>query len=122
MGGGWCINKADCANRWKNSPFLMSTLGLPDTVDVSTRQSGVPDVVFPKHGILSASLQENPYFGSWNRVHLWYCSSDSHLGEAAGGEQPNSPSTRALTSTLANCAPWCSCSMGVAMYIRQSGC
>ena len=89
MGGGWCINQADCENRWKDSPFLMSTMGLPDTVDVSTRHSGIPDVVFPNHGILSANLQENPYFGSWNRVHLWYCSSDSHLGEATVGEQPD---------------------------------
>ena len=37
------------------------------------------------HGILSDDPAENPYFSSWNHVAVWYCSSDSHLGDAPAG-------------------------------------
>ena len=36
-------------------------------------------------GILSSNKSENPIFYNANQVYLWYCSSDSHLGNTTKG-------------------------------------
>lgn len=45
-------------------------------------------VVAQTHGILSEDAAANPYFHDWNHVFVWYCSSDSHLGDAPPGAAP----------------------------------
>lgn len=42
---------------------------------------GIPDIIAQPFGILSATHADNPLFADWNHVYLWYCTSDSHLGE-----------------------------------------
>ncbi|KAK9839253.1 hypothetical protein WJX81_004396 [Elliptochloris bilobata] len=87
LGGAWCWDAASCAARWLSTPYLMSTLKLPQVTSASAHVDGVPDVVLQSHGILSEDPAANPYFHSWNHVSVWYCSSDSHLGDApAEGE------------------------------------
>ncbi|EIE18482.1 hypothetical protein COCSUDRAFT_60148 [Coccomyxa subellipsoidea C-169] len=43
--------------------------------------------VSQSHGITSTDAAQNPDFSSWNHVHVWYCSSDSHLGDASPGSK-----------------------------------
>lgn len=49
---------------------------------------GVPDIVAQPSGVLSNDPAANPSFHDWNHVYLWYCSSDSFLGDAAWGAIP----------------------------------
>lgn len=86
MGGGWCINPEDCRNRWAQTPYLMSTKMLPNSLSPGDKVQGVPDVVLPLNGILSANPVENPFWAGWNHVYIWYCTSDSHLGDAPLGK------------------------------------
>ena len=48
----------------------------------------VPDVYLQTHGITSTDPAQNPSFHGWNHVHVWYCSSDSHLGDTSTGVLP----------------------------------
>ena len=45
----------------------------------------VPDVFLQTRGITSTDPAQNPSFHGWNQVHIWYCSSDSHLGDTSTG-------------------------------------
>ena len=83
-----------CWSRWDSS-----RLCLPWGCFQQPCEDGLPVGVLPRpwqvlirivgwvqsHGILSDDPAENPYFSSWNHVAIWYCSSDSHLGDAPAG-------------------------------------
>ena len=72
-------------------PYLMSSKMLPQEISAQFSVEGVPDIVLQPRGILSEDPEENPYFSTWSHVYVWYCSSDSHLGEAAAGGPSASP-------------------------------
>ncbi|KAK9807851.1 hypothetical protein WJX72_011324 [[Myrmecia] bisecta] len=80
-GGAWCWDKLSCEQRWRDSPHLMSTTMLPP--DAVNETCPVRDIQL--HGIMSMHPEENPAFYGWNQVYVWYCSSDSHLGDAPEG-------------------------------------
>ncbi|CAL8465970.1 g5506 [Coccomyxa elongata] len=85
LGGAWCWDGPSCAARNASTPYLMSTTALPACTSARTYAPGLPDVVLQSHGITSVEADLNPSFASWNHVHVWYCSSDSHLGDAYHG-------------------------------------
>ncbi|KAK9902182.1 hypothetical protein WJX75_007070 [Coccomyxa subellipsoidea] len=85
LGGAWCWDGPSCAARNASTPYLMSTSALPAQTSARTSVPGLPDVVLQSHGITSWDPAQNPHFNSWNHVHVWYCSSDSHLGDASPG-------------------------------------
>ena len=52
---------------------------------------GIPDIIAQPLGILSAARADNPHFADWNHVCLWYCTSDSHLGDLNHVNHPQFP-------------------------------
>eukprot|EP00042_Codosiga_hollandica_P055950 m.794540 g.794540 ORF g.794540 m.794540 type:complete len:405 (-) comp59238_c0_seq16:80-1294(-) len=66
QGGGWCYNLNDCYER------SLTTLGSSTTYG-PTYSSG---------GIFSGSASMNPYFYTWNAIHLNYCDGASWTGDA----------------------------------------
>lgn len=80
QGGGWCYDETSCLNRQKNSPKYTSSTLCPLTMNDSTTIAGTGH-----EGILSSNKSENPIFYNANQVYLWYCSSDSHLGNTTKG-------------------------------------
>ena len=85
LGGAWCWDKESCQTRAKNTPYLMSTAMLPPNTSATTQVDSVPDVVMQTAGITSIDWWLNPSYHSWAHVHIWYCSSDSHLSDTAPG-------------------------------------
>ena len=71
-GGGWCWDDQSCLSRY---PDLKSSKWLPPTMT----ENFVLNHTYHK-GILSTNSSINPLFYNANHVYLWYCSSDSHLG------------------------------------------
>jgi len=63
----------------------MSTAMLPGNTSATDHVDGIPDKVMQSAGITSIEAFDNPDFHSWAHVHIWYCSSDSHLGDIAAG-------------------------------------
>ena len=86
MGGAWCWDKASCQVRSQKQPYLMSTVMLPANTSATAHQDGIPDKVLRSAGITSIEAELNPFYSSWAHVHIWYCSSDSHLSDIAPGE------------------------------------
>jgi len=82
QGGGWCWDIPSCASRWKYSQYWMTSKDLPATMNDT-------DCIGPAchGGILSSDPKINPYFYDANQVYIWYCSSDSHLGNNAASPQ-----------------------------------
>jgi hypothetical protein len=66
MGGGYCFDANTCAQRWAESPFMMTSKGNPTTL--------------PGAGILSENAVINPLFSTGNLVFVPYCSSDVWTG------------------------------------------
>ncbi|KAH1000464.1 hypothetical protein HUJ05_006804, partial [Dendroctonus ponderosae] len=65
--GGWyCYDHHSCRNRWVKQRHFMTSSNWPETREVS--------------GILSPSMEENPYWWNANHVFVPYCSSDSWSG------------------------------------------
>jgi len=62
-GGGYCVDDASCQTR---EAALRSSAGYPDRATVT--------------GVLSGG-DDNPFFQSWNRVVVSYCSSDFYSGD-----------------------------------------
>jgi hypothetical protein len=62
-GGAWCFDPFSCAERMKQSPYLMSSKSLSQTSDFG--------------GVLGS---DNALFGSWSKVFLHYCTSDDFSG------------------------------------------
>lgn len=87
LGGAWCWDGPSCAARNTSTPYLMSTSALPPRTSARTHARGLPDIVLQSHGVTSVDADKNPSFASWNHVHVWYCSSDSHLGDAFPGRK-----------------------------------
>ena len=85
MGGAWCWDEASCQVRSQKQPYLMSTAMLPVNTSAAAHQDGIPDKVLRSAGITSIEAELNPFYSSWAHVHIWYCSSDSHLGDIAPG-------------------------------------
>lgn len=54
---------------------------LQETLDGTTVTEGLPQILTNTSGILSPHAEENPAFADWTHVYLWYCTSDSGLGE-----------------------------------------
>jgi hypothetical protein len=74
-GGGWCYDTASCASRNVSTPHFMTSKLLPAVLNDNTVSRDV------NHGgINSASATVNPHFYNANQVYVWYCSSDSHIG------------------------------------------
>ena len=65
----------------------MSSAGLPDFLAADKSIAGIPEILTQPRGILSDDPLQNPNFHDWTHVYLWYCSSDSHLGDASKSEQ-----------------------------------
>lgn len=85
----------------------------------AARLTGAPGL--QTHGILSDDPAANPTFHDWNHVAIWYCSSDSHLGDAPPGPAALRPARRRACCAAAagvclaraqpracrrRCAPW----------------
>lgn len=71
-GGGSCENAAECAQRWRSTPALMTSRDVADG-----------DVIRePYRGIKSADPLENPDLYDANLVQIHYCSSDQWSGDA----------------------------------------
>ena len=66
-GGGSCSNSADCAQRWQQGRYLMTSIPHKDYM------TGV--------GILSSDPEINPDFHDYNHVYAYYCSSDNWHGD-----------------------------------------
>ncbi|BET00789.1 Pectinacetylesterase [Nesidiocoris tenuis] len=65
--GGWyCYDEHSCASRWSRMQHLMSSKKWPEVRNVG--------------GILSAKVEENPYWWNANHVFVPYCTSDSWSG------------------------------------------
>ena len=74
-GGGWCWDDHSCLTRrmyYRSSKWLPQTMNNDFILNESYHQ-----------GILSTDAVLNPYFADANHVYLWYCSSDSHLGNTS---------------------------------------
>ena len=85
MGGAWCWDRASCRVRSQKQAYLMSTAMLPADTSATAHQDGIPDKVLRSAGITSIEAELNPFYSSWAHVHIWYCSSDSHLSDIAPG-------------------------------------
>lgn len=72
-GGFYCANAAQCAQRWQQSPQLMSSTALPPTSSDDTQ------------GIFGTNASANPFSG-FNTVFMSYLSSDLYLGNASKAE------------------------------------
>ncbi len=107
QGGGSCQDGDDCLNRWQSlggQPNYglqkMSTsidqatwdawypaLGAPNGWAAEVDSSGTPVYRIPSqiagNGIFLDDPAINPEFADWNHVLLYYCSSDSHAGQAS---------------------------------------
>ncbi|EEZ98657.1 palmitoleoyl-protein carboxylesterase NOTUM isoform X1 [Tribolium castaneum] len=65
--GGWyCYDHHSCRNRWLKQRHYMTSTGWPDARDIG--------------GILSGSMEENPFWWNANHVFIPYCTSDSWSG------------------------------------------
>jgi len=86
QGGGWCWDIKSCEDRWNTAPYFMSSKGLPKTMNDSTLIAH-----WVAHGGITSSNETiNPYFYNSNQVYVWYCSSDSFLGnQTANAETGN---------------------------------
>eukprot|EP01088_Endostelium_zonatum_P016587 TRINITY_DN4548_c0_g1_i1.p1 TRINITY_DN4548_c0_g1~~TRINITY_DN4548_c0_g1_i1.p1 ORF type:complete len:393 (+),score=41.73 TRINITY_DN4548_c0_g1_i1:13-1191(+) len=75
QGGGWCWDVPSCKSRYEQSRYWMTSKDLLPTMTDS-------DCIGPAchAGILSSNPTLNPYFHDSNHVYIWYCTSDSHLG------------------------------------------
>ena len=51
------------------------------TLSETASTPGIPDALASPGGILSTDQTLNPTFSTWNHVYVWYCTSDSSLGE-----------------------------------------
>eukprot|EP00026_Physarum_polycephalum_P010167 Phypoly_transcript_10319.p1 GENE.Phypoly_transcript_10319~~Phypoly_transcript_10319.p1 ORF type:complete len:378 (+),score=53.45 Phypoly_transcript_10319:114-1247(+) len=78
QGGAWCYDEDSCNSRAKDNPYWVSSNLCPPTLLDNQTISGVGH-----EGILSSTPSLNPYFYNWNHVYVWYCSSDSHLGNVS---------------------------------------
>ena len=63
----------------------MSTAMLPPNMSASAHVKGIPNKVICSAGITSIDPELNPSYHSWAHVHIWYCSSDSHLSDITPG-------------------------------------
>lgn len=63
----------------------MSSVELPISLARGQSVPGIPDILTQPAGILSTDPRQNRFFHDWTHVYVWYCSSDSHLGDAAAG-------------------------------------
>ena len=67
MGGSYCWDEASCNTRKSHDSSQMSSHGLPATLDIAA-------------GIISDDASDNPFFSTWNKVQLPYCTSDAFSG------------------------------------------
>ena len=128
MGGAWCWDRASCQARSQKQPYLMSTAMLPANTSGTAHQDGIPDKVLRSAGITSIEAELNPFYSSWAHVHIWYCSSDSHLSDIAPGastSQHRLMSAAMLPDTALVCAsPGRSCTVAwthVCASLHQNG-
>jgi hypothetical protein len=66
-GGSYCYDEASCNYRRSHHSNLMTSNGLAASIDLAS-------------GILSNDAPENPYYATWNKVDLLYCTSDAFSG------------------------------------------
>lgn len=115
MGGAWCWDKASCQVRSQKQPYLMSTAMLPANTSATAHQDGIPDKVLRSAGITSIEAELNPFYSSWAHVHIWYCSSDSHLSDTAPGASPSQhrlmPAAMLPNTALVRASPARSCTV-----------
>lgn len=62
------------------NPSAISTA--QETISDTQTAPGIPDNLAQPGGILSTDADQSPIFATWNHVYVWYCTSDSSLGEA----------------------------------------
>jgi hypothetical protein len=67
QGGSYCWNEASCTARATHDSSQMSSRGLPQTLTIGA-------------GILASSARDDPYFATWSKVQLTYCTSDAFSG------------------------------------------
>eukprot|EP00884_Botryococcus_braunii_P020346 jgi/Botrbrau1/6996/Bobra.0165s0026.1 len=91
QGGAWCWDGESCEARMLRTPYLMSSNLVPASTWMFAHAEGIPDVVLRPDGILSRDPERNPLFFTWSHVYIWYCSSDSHLGDAPAGLPETGP-------------------------------
>jgi len=84
QGGGWCYDQASCEARQKNSLYWTTSNVCPASLLDNETISGVGH-----EGILSSDPVQNPHFYDANHVWMWYCSSDSHIGNRTAAESIN---------------------------------
>lgn len=92
QGGSYCWNKATCDYRRSHDSTQMSAKQLPPSLNLAD-------------GILSDSLSENPYFATWNKIMLPYCTSDAFSGTVASSSWDSSLSflgSRVVPSVIAD--------------------
>jgi len=81
QGGGWCWDEESCKTRAVK--YTTSNVCPPNITDFDTIQGSADN------GILSSLVALNPYFYNANHVWLWYCTSDSHIGNKTANASLN---------------------------------
>ena len=67
QGGSYCWDEPSCNARKRHDSTQMSSKGLSQTLNIVS-------------GILSDAVADNPYYATWNKVQLPYCTSDAFSG------------------------------------------
>lgn len=92
QGGSYCWSKASCDERRSHDSTQMSSKGLPNTLSITS-------------GIISDDTNDNPYYATWNKVFLPYCTSDAFSGTVAQASWSSSLSflgSRVIPSVVSN--------------------
>ena len=67
QGGSYCYSQETCDARASTDSTQMSSRGLSSSLSIAS-------------GIIADDPSENPYFATWNKVQLPYCTSDAFSG------------------------------------------